>query len=61
MPKTLSTKLAKPRKDGVKVGSGSKAGRNRSKIDGNEVDNGKIEDDEVGKKVQKMFKSKSLF
>ena len=33
---------------------------NRKKIDGGEFDGGEVEDDKVGKKVQKTFKSKNL-
>ena len=55
MLKTLSTELAKPRKGGVEVGSCSRAGRDRNKVDGDEVG-----DDKVEKKVQKRSKSKNL-
>ena len=48
MLKTLSTKLVKPRKDGVWVGSGSKAEYDGSKIDGSTIDSGEVEDNEVG-------------
>ena len=55
---------AQPGEGGVGVGS-SRAGRNwsrlnRSKIDNGEVDSGKVRDDKVGKKVQKLSKSKNL-
>ena len=49
----------------VGVGGDSRARRNtskldESKLDGNEVDGGDVEVDKVGKKVQKMTKSKNL-
>ena len=61
--KTSSTKSAKPRKSKIGVGSDSKARCDRSKINKNrknnvEVDGGEVGDDEVGKKGQKMSKSK---
>ena len=64
MLKTLSTELAKPKKSGVGVGGNSKAGRGQSKIDGSEmnnveVDGSEVEVDEVGKKIQKLSKSKN--
>ena len=49
MLKTLSIESAKPRKGGVRVGYNSRAKRNG--IDDVEVDNDKVEDDEVEKKV----------
>ena len=66
MLKTLNTKSAKPRKGGVGVGDDSKARRNESEIDKNEmddveVDSGKVRDDEVEKKDRKTSKSKNLF
>ena len=65
MLKTSITESAKPKKGGVGVGSGSRAGRvkneiNRSRIDNIEIDGGKVGDDEVGKKSQKTSKSKNL-
>ena len=69
MLKISNTKSAKPKKGGVEVGGGSRAGRDRSeiddrkKIDGDEVDSGEVKDDEIEKKVQKvqkMSKSKNL-
>ena len=56
-------KTAEPRKGGVGVANNSRAGHGRSKIDGSgmdniEVDGGKIEVDEVGKKGWKTSKSK---
>ena len=56
MLKTLTTESAKPRKGGVGIAGGSKARRDR-----NEFDGGEIKDDKVGKKIQKMSKSKTLF
>ena len=49
----------------VKVGGDSKAGRDRTKLDGSkfnddEVDGGEDKVDEVGKKVQETSKSKNL-
>ena len=52
MLKLLSTELAKPKKSRVEAGNSSRAGRDRSEIDGSEV-----RDDEVDKKVQKTSKS----
>ena len=64
MLKTSSTKSAEPRKGGVGVGGDSKARGSRSKIDESgmddvEVNGGEVEVDEVGKKVQKLSKSKN--
>ena len=66
MVKTSSTKSAKLKKDGAGVGSDSRAGRNRNELDGSEMDNikidgGRVRDDKVGKKNQKISKSKNLF
>ena len=44
----------------VKVGSDSRAGRNRSELDGSEIDGSEVGDNEVGKKVQKLSQSKNL-
>ena len=60
MLKTTSTKSAKPKKGGVKVGVSSIARRNRSEIDSNEIDGSEVGNDKVGKKVQKTSKSKNL-
>ena len=65
MLKTLSTKSAKPRKDGIEIDGGSRAGCDRSEINGNgmddvEVDGGEIGDNEFKKKSQKTSKSKNL-
>ena len=62
----MSTESAKPRKGVVRVGSDSRAGRDGSKLDENEfndgkVDGGKVGDNKVGKKIQKTSKSKNLF
>ena len=51
MLKTLNTKSAKLRKDGVGIGGSSKARRDGKGDDSDEVDCGEIEGDEVGKKV----------
>ena len=53
-----------PGEGGVGVGS-SRARReriklNRSKLDGNKVDGVEVEDDKIGKKIQKKSKSKNL-
>ena len=53
-------------KGGVGVGGDSRARRGGKEIDGNgndnvEVNGGKVEVDEVGKKVQKSSRSKNLF
>ena len=65
MLKTLSTKSAKDSKGRIGVGGDSRAGRDRSEIDGSGMDNievngSEVEVDEVGKKGRKMFKSKNL-
>ena len=65
MLKTLSTESAEPRKSGIGVGSDSKAGYDRKKLDrsevyDDEVDGGKVKDNEVEKKGQNLFKSKNL-
>ena len=53
----MSVKL---KKGGVRIDSDSKTRRDRSEIDGVELDSAEVKDDEVGKKVQKTFKSKNL-
>ena len=60
VPLTSMLKTAKRRKGGDGVGGNSRVGRGGSEIDGNEVDGDEIEVDEVGKKVQKLSKSKNL-
>ena len=65
MLKTLSTKLAEPRKGVVGVGGGSRAGRDRGKLDGSgiddaEFDSSEVGDDEVVKKSQNLSKSKKM-
>ena len=60
MLKISSIKSAKLKKSGVGVGGDSKARRAGSKIDSGEFDSGKVEDYEIGKKVQKTSKSKNL-
>ena len=47
-------------KGGVGVGDDIRAESDGSELDGSEVDGGKDGDKEVGKKVQKLFKSKNL-
>ena len=47
-------------KSGVGVGSDSRAGRDGIKLDRSEVDSNEIRDNEVGKNVQKLSKSKNL-
>ena len=47
-------------KGGVGVGSDSRAGLDESELDGSKVDGGEVRDDEVEKKVQKLFKFKNL-
>ena len=54
-----------PGEAGVEDGSTSKAGYNGNKFDENKINDGKFDggeigDDEVGKKVQKLSKSKNL-
>ena len=44
-------KTAKPRRGGDGVGGSSRARRGRSEMDDVEVDGGKVEVDEVGKKA----------
>ena len=58
MLKTLSTESVEPRKGVVGVGDDSRARRDKSEFDRSgmdnvEVDGGKVEDDEVGKKGRK--------
>ena len=60
MLKISSTESAKPRKSGFGVGNDSKARRNRNELDEDEVNDGEFENNEIGKKVQKTFKSKKL-
>ena len=65
MLKTSSTKSAEPRKDIVGISGDSKAGCDRSELDGIGmddigVDGGEVGDDEVGKKGQNPSKSKNL-
>ena len=67
MKTSKSTKsLTQPRRGGVGVDGSSRTGRDGSKLDGSKIDNDevdgdKVRDDEVGKKVQKLLKSKNLF
>ena len=63
MLKTLSTKLAEPRKGGAGLGGDSRARRDKSEIDkcemdDVEVDDGKVRDDEIKKKGQKDLSPK---
>ena len=63
MLKTSNTESAKLRKGGVGVGDDSRAGHSQSGIDRSGMDNVKVdgnevEVDEVGKKIQKLSKSK---
>ena len=65
MLKTPSTRSAKPRKGGIRVGGDNRAGRDGSEIDRSgidhvEFDSGKVRDDEIEKKGQKTSKSKNL-
>ena len=57
--KTSNTKSVESRKGRVRIKSGSRARYDRSEIDGGEVNNIKIEDNKVRKKVQKTSKSKN--
>ena len=52
----------RPGEGEVGVGGSSKAGRDggRNRINDDEIDGNKVEDNKVGKKVQKLFKSKNL-
>ena len=52
--------LTRPGKGGVGVSGDSRATRDGSEIDGSEIDSGEGRDDEVGKKAQKLSKSKNL-
>ena len=55
-----STKfLTRSGKGKVKVGSDNRVGHDGSKLNGNEVDDGEVKDDEVRKKVQNLSKSKN--
>ena len=61
----MDIKSAKPRKGIVRVGNSRRARRNGSELDRNKIDNGEIDgseirDNEVGKRVQKLFKSKNF-
>ena len=55
--------IIQPGKDGVGVSSNSRARRNQNElgIGDNEVDGNEFRDNEFGKKVQKLSKSKNLF
>ena len=61
-------KTAEPRKDGVRVGSDGRAGRDGSKLDKKKIDDNEVNgnevddefDDEGGTKVQKLSRSKNL-
>ena len=65
MLKISESSNSKTRPSEGKVGvSSSRAGRERSKLDGrklygNEVESGEVEDEEIGEKVQKSFQSKN--
>ena len=50
--------LTQPEKAKVGVGGDSRAGRYRSELDRSKVDGGEVGDNEVGKKVQNLSKSK---
>ena len=60
MLKTLESNesLTRPGKGKVGVSGDIRAGRNGSEHDESEVDSGELGDDEVGKKVQNLSKSK---
>ena len=60
MLKTSSIKSAKPKKDRVEFGDDKRARCYGGKLDDNEFDGSKIEDDEIGKKGQETSKSKNL-
>ena len=53
------------RKGGVKIGDDNRVGRDdkcefSNKINNSEISDNKVEDNEIGKKDQKIFKSKNL-
>ena len=52
--------LTRPGKGGVRVGIDIRAGHDRSELNKNEIDGDEIRNDEFGKKVQKLSKSKNL-
>ena len=54
-----SGSLTRPDKGGVGVSGDSRAGFNENKLDRNKVDGGEVGDNEIEKKVQKLFKSKN--
>ena len=58
-PLTSMLKTAEHRKGGDRVGGDSRARRGGSEMDNVEVDGVEVEVDEVGKKAQKMSKSKN--
>ena len=58
MLKTSSIKSAEPRKGGVGVDGDSRARRDRSELDRDEINSGEVGDDKVRKKVQNLSKSK---
>ena len=63
MLKTLRSikSLTQPGKDGVRVGNNSRDGYDGIELDRSEIDDGENRDNEDGKKVQKISKSKNLF
>ena len=67
MKTSESTKSwTRPKKGGVEDGGDSRAWHDGSKVDKSEIDDGEVDSNEVandegGKKVQKMSKSKNLF
>ena len=60
MLKTSNIESAKAKKDRIRVSGGWRARRDGSELDGVEIDDDEVEGNEVGKKVQKMSKSKKL-
>ena len=52
--------LTRSEKGKVGAGGNSKARHNRSELNRSKVDGGEVGDDEVKKKVQKLFKSKKM-
>ena len=50
----------RPREGGVGVDGDSRVRHDGNELDESKVDSGEVVDDEIRKKVQKMFKSKNL-
>ena len=60
MSKTSSIKSVKLKKSIVGIDDDNKARCDRSELDRDEIDSCKVGNDEIGKEVQKISKSKNL-